>query len=457
MLKAGPVVQGLGFRRYFFLSIITLLALLSWSQAASAFWPISWKLGDETNYFGPLVTIEREHDRDVTRAFTVRPFLFSYEPGKETVSFLYPFGKATSEKSYFIPFSTSKYSGEESDSSLLFFFQGKTKERSYGGFFPLYGKLYKRFGREEMGFFLWPLYGYTEDQGGRKTDILWPFFSIYTGNQHGFKFWPLFGTRNIRDERVTGFFLWPFFIWERKALDTDEPKNSFFAIPFFIKTTSPNSAYYSVLPPFFVYSRSPDKRRISAPWPIFTRTTGKEQEGLSFFPFYQYEKRENIQFTYILWPVVKNTTWSVGEKQNFESRILLINRYTDDNRGTFLNVWPFFEYRKQADKKAFFFPSPLPFRYEEMDRIIKPLFTLYTYREKDGMRLSNFLYGLYTKEERDDSWKRRFAFLFELSKEKEGVGFEVLSGLFSVSQKQVKLFYIPIKRAAGERVDPASE
>ena len=44
------------------------------------------------------------------------------------------------------------------------------------------------------------------------------------------------------------------------------------------------------------------------------------------------------------------------EERWTEKRVLLIDRYAVDDRGTFLNVWPFFEYRSAGEERTFFFP-----------------------------------------------------------------------------------------------------
>ena len=53
------------------------------------------------------------------------------------------------------------------------------------GVFPFYGKLYNRFRRDEIGFSLWPLYGYSKGDGTTRTNVLWPLFSFYSGRRKG--------------------------------------------------------------------------------------------------------------------------------------------------------------------------------------------------------------------------------------------------------------------------------
>jgi hypothetical protein len=85
-------------------------------------------------------------------------------------------------------------------------------------------------------------------------------------------------------------------------------------------------------------------------------------------------------------------------------------------------------------------------RFEELNRIIKPLFTLYEQRKSGDRHMVSLFYGLYTREEKGDEWTTRFAFLLRLKKDRNGIGFEVLSGLFGMDSNQMRIFFIPFKR-----------
>jgi len=88
-------------------------------------------------------------------------------------------------------------------------------------------------------------------------------------------------------------------------------------------------------------------------------------------------------------------------------------------------------------------------RERGINRIIKPLITLYEQKNREDKSTTNVLYGLYTHEKTDQTWKTRFAFLLALKKDQDGSGFELLSGLFSIDRKKIKIFFIPIQRSTG--------
>jgi hypothetical protein len=412
---------------------------------AHAIWPLWWHLGDETNFLGPLASYEqREGQNDVT----VRPLLFSYNSGdKGECLFPYPLGKWSDEKSYVIPFFMRTKSEESSTFSLFLFFYGNANKRRYGGFFPFYGSLYDRFGKDEIHFYAWPLYASTSGHGATRKDVLWPFFSVYGGDDKGFKVWPVYGNRTQKNGDRKSFFLWPVFFRMDRDMDIGEPKHSFWAFPFYMQTIAPTYEQYSFLWPFFGYYRSDEEKRLSLLYPLFSATRGEEEQTTSFFPFYSSSRAKESSNFYILWPFYRESERQVGEKRWMERRILLFgSKYLEDDRGTFFNVWPFFEYRGKNDEASFFFPSLLPYRDNNFDRIIRPLVTLYEYKKKGQSNTTNVLYGLYTKEQKGDSWKRRLAFLLEIKKDGDGMGLEILSGLFALDSKQIKLLFIPFKR-----------
>jgi hypothetical protein len=423
---------------------LLFLLLLLFPSTLWAVWPLSWELDGEKRFLGPLISYDEENQE---KHLVVRPFLFSYDSEEGgTYNYLFPFGRVTPEKSYFIPIYLSKRSETESDASLLFFFGGKSSKGSYGGFFPFYGKLYNRFGKDEMGFVLWPFYSYSHDEGATKTNVLWPFFSFYGGTDEGFKAWPIYGNHERQGVRKQQFLLWPVFFTDEKNLDTNEPVHSFFAIPFYLHSTSPTREYEAVLWPFFSHAKDSEREKWDMPWPFYSKTIGEETKGYSFFPVIsKMTKGKDKSFSF-LWPVYTESEWYVKDERFLQRSVIAINRYIEDDRGVFFNVWPFFEYQGNNEESTFLFPSILPFRERGINRIIKPLITFYERKNREDKSMTNVLYGLYTHEKAGQTWKARFAFLLTLRKDQDGSGFELFSGLFGIDRKKITILFIPIKR-----------
>ncbi len=411
---------------------------------AYAFWPLSWEYNEEKHYLGPFVSYQSKDDGTHV---TLRPLLTSHDSGEEgALNFLYPLGRAGKDESYFIPVYRSKRLGEAWDTSFILFFWGKSRQGGYGGFFPFYGKLYNRFAVDEMSFFMWPLYSRTRDEDLTKTNVLTPFFSRYGGAESGFKVWPLYGKREREGIKSSSFFLWPVFIREKKDLDTDEPMDSFYAFPFYLRTTSATKAYYHVMWPLFSYIKDEDKTEWGFLGGLFSKTKGEEKRGFNLLPLVGYKKKDRDTTFDLLWPLYQESEWYVGDERHFRRRVAVLSRYMKEPDRTFLNVWPFFEYSSAKEGYSFRFPSLLPFRDAGCDRIIKPLLTVYEERRSGEKRMMNLLYGLFTKEVKGVDWKARFAFLLEVRKDENGVGFEVFSGLFGMDSNRLKVFFVPVKR-----------
>jgi hypothetical protein len=436
-----------------------VLLIIFFPCALQAFWPVCWEFGGEKRFLGPLVSYKEENDET---SLTIRPLLFSYDSNEGGVyNFLYPLGRSTEDRSYFLPLYLSKGTSRPdnaasdenipsrpSDTSLLLYFQGTSSKGAYGGLFPFYGKLYDRFGKDEMGFLMWPFFSYTETDGAKKTNLVWPFFSVYSGTETGFKFWPLFGTKQQEGVKKSSFFLWPLFYKEENYLDSDEPTEKFYAIPFYLSSKSKTRDEQMIMFPLYSYSKDRYREKTKILWPFFSFTKGDDMSGYDFFPLVSSEKREDYSTLSILWPVLYNRSeWFIKERRYTKKRVLLLNRYVDDEKGIFFNIWPVFEHQEKDGHTDVIMPSILPIRSPDVDRIIKPIFTIMEHRAEDNKSMTSFFYGLITNEnENDDNWKIRFAFLLELKKESGKIGYEILSGLFGISKSQVKILFIPFKR-----------
>lgn len=196
---------------------ILFILVTLFSCTSCAIWPISWEFNNEKRFLGPLIAYQNENNTD---HFTFRPLLATYDSNDGGVyNYLYPLGYAAQEHSYFIPLYRSKRLGDDSDTSLMLLFWGKSKRQgNYGGIFPFYGRLYDRFAKDEMGFALWPMYSFAKSEGATKTNVVWPIFSLYRGTESGFKIFPLYGERKLTGIKESRFYLWPIFSLKERIL-----------------------------------------------------------------------------------------------------------------------------------------------------------------------------------------------------------------------------------------------
>jgi hypothetical protein len=437
------------------------------------FWPFFHYLSDteegmsEIQGLGPLFYLKRD---PIRKEWGVRPLF--YWTGDETDSlrrleFLYPFGKYEvregDTKGYLFPLSSYReqefYGKKKWDFQFFPFFIGETeKGEDYFGFFPLFGTLLDRYGKDEIRFFLWPLYGESTLDGDRTTDVLWPFFSFIEGEKkRGFRFWPLYGQREEVGVSKSEFFLWPVFIKKTKDLDTDDPMEERAIFPFYITKESRNFEGETYLWPLFSYTRNrtADFEQWDLPWPFFRYIKGESLYGIRFFILYSYRVREGkSKRGFILYPLFRYWEDRIGDTQQrayfiFFSRI---EKSTDDQgvkKDRTFRIWPLFDYgREEGGRETFSAFYLLPFKEEGLERNLFPLFRIFRWEKNpQGDVSANLLWGFFQriKKEEFDYWE-----IAHLIGSKKGRGYKsvsVLKGLFLYKREgetsALRFFYLP--------------
>ena len=185
--------------------------------------------GDEDFSLGPLFHVDRDKDHDSQEIDALGPFITSKrdksrsefglrplfylvedrESDSTEFDFLYPVAtydrREEDRRFQFLVYllsyeSNMKPSGfrerEFTLFPLIFTKSAEDKEKSYFALFPVYGRVQDKFFRDEINFFLFPLFLQTKRGEATAYSFLWPIFGYYTGGgQEGFRLWPLFGYR----------------------------------------------------------------------------------------------------------------------------------------------------------------------------------------------------------------------------------------------------------------------
>ncbi|UCD56909.1 MAG: hypothetical protein JSV16_13965, partial [Candidatus Hydrogenedentota bacterium] len=111
-----------------------------------------------------------------------------------------------------------------------------TEEGGYFALFPVAGKLKNFLGRDEIRFFLFPLYvEYSKDEL-RQRNYLWPVLSFSGGGDYsGLRVWPLFGYFEKRGEYRKEFWLWPIFHHQTFDLDREQSGERLLIFPLYAR------------------------------------------------------------------------------------------------------------------------------------------------------------------------------------------------------------------------------
>lgn len=441
----------------------------------------------EVDAIGPFYSA---YSNPKEEGWAVRPLLsYHHDREKETKEwqFLYPLGKyrLTPEERYthFIPLvrgakplKEKPEDGKREDFGFFPVFWGKTQGgESYGGLFPVYGQFKERFGRDEITFFLWPLYSTARWEGNKKTTILWPILSWTKGDEEqAFRLWPLYGYEKKRGEYDRSFVLWPFFFHYREDLDTDAPKTKWMLFPLYISETSDIENKKIILWPFFNYyhDRRNDYTQWDMPWPFIQYAKSEDYNVKKFWPIFS-EKRKPASYEFsLLWPVYEYSKENMEEDQAEKTtyRFLIINKSETTvwpekkEEESIARLWPLFYLKTRRDGSAFLhFPAIIPLEDEGFERNYGPIFRLYEYeKDKEGGEKSKLLWGLYRHEIKGDWSLVELSCLLSWESGADMTRLTVAEGLFEYlrrkAQKAIKLFYVPDVVTWGERVPiPRSE
>lgn len=409
---------------------------------------------------------------------SIRPIYSSVEsPEEKRAYFLSPLGLYKSDNETttlkFIPLVNKKIEktpkeGEEGSKWEYFpIFWGKTAQNeTYGGLFPIYGKYKDRFGREEITFFLWPLYSKVTYEEYTAQNILWPFIRIAkpkdpeNKNFGGFKVWPFYGHFKEGEEERK-FVLWPFYLRTSYKDELGNFENKLWVFPFYGKEETDTYERTVYLWPFYqrICATDPFYEQIDAPWPFYRHIKGEKREGKRYWPLYGYLKKEDSFDSFILWP------FYFYKEDNFyrnnmtylerEHRFLLLSKENQIYENNTLSrrelrLWPlYYSYEDhKAQLKSQYFPALLPIFDEGMERNYGALLKLLENFEKGDYRLVKLLWGLYRFEKMGSREVQELAFLLRRVKD-EGTNyiefFEGLIGFGKIETHPVlKIFYINI-------------
>jgi hypothetical protein len=475
----------------FLLTLFLFLYFISFSSMAEErsisfnFWPLFQYTSNpiegisEIEGLGPFFLWKKEPHR---RQWGIRPLLYWTENETESLrrlECLYPFGKYQvkegEKRGYLAPWSLYKeeeFDGKKKwDFQFFSFFIGETeKGADYFGLFPLFGTLLDRYGKEEIHFYLWPIYGESTSEGVRTTNLFWPFFSFIEGEKkRGYRFWPIYGKREEIGISQTEFFAWPLFFRQRKGMDTEDPIDERMFLPFFVSKKSKHFESRTYLWPLFSFARDrlTGFEQLDFPWPIFQSLKGENLKGVKIFPLYGNKVEEGeMKRTFILYPLYQLEEDRMGDVQERTIRILLLSRIRtagvdqDMKKERSLRIWPFFDYeRKETGHATFSFFYLFPFKEEGFERNLFPLFRIFQW-EKDpqGGLSTNLFWGFYKrmKKEEMDSWE--VAHLIGLKRGKGWKTLSFLKGLFLYKSDGktagLRFFYLPFHLQWSHRNPP---
>jgi hypothetical protein len=447
--------------------IVTLWPLLDYRHCDAADYT-------SLNLLGPFLDYERKGNET---EFALRPIYYRAADPVEGIShseFLYPIGSRASKPSRSLfqagaHLLSSDFGERERGSTneftlfpFIYYGQNETYGR-YAALFPLGGKLYERFGRDEIRFALFPLYGQTRKKGTTITNVLWPVGARIRGDREsGLKLWPLFGYSEKEGVYRKRFWLWPVFFDYRLNLDSENPRSRQAVFPLYVAEDSPEYTSRTVLWPFFSHreDRRRDYEEWNMPWPLVRVANGSFRESLRLLPFYA-DERTGVKHTrWYLWPLYKleetDTEMLLRRRHrvlyflfsNLEETVL----EEESPRLKRVALWPLFTYEQQRGIGHFYTFSLLePFLPDNdgIEHSWAPLWRFYQRKwDKHGHEVSSLLWNLYWKERQGRNLALEVFPLFFYQRDGSGpTEFKLLKGLLryrrNSEESRMQFFYLP--------------
>ncbi len=316
----------------------------------------------------------------------------------------------------------------------LYFQQtSRSATNDYLAIVPFYGHLANRLFRDEIEFYLFPLYSRTRKGDLNTRNYLFPIVHTRSGpGWSGWQVWPLYGTdhketrwiTNHLDDRVISpgrekwFVLWPILFGEKRNLGTPAAATNFAVLPFYANQRSRSFDQDTYLWPLF--SRTENRARNyvewGAPWPVIGWANGSGKTARRVFPIYGHSETENARSDFVMWPLFthRKIEDETLRRDHWRSLFFLYDdvRLMSKETGDFRRergVWPFFIWKRDLEGRErlqLIAPVETILRNREgIQRNYSPLWALYRAERnpQTGTANQSVLWNFFRREVAPDS------------------------------------------------------
>ncbi|MGA0334199.1 MAG: hypothetical protein ACO3N7_01955 [Kiritimatiellia bacterium] len=410
--------------------------------------------GNQRNrYLGPFLEKIENEAQDTAHAF--RPFYHRWHMQEDDFTrteMLWPIWvQRQREESLYWRFLLNFYWNQDVNDPgsrwrlwlLPFYFQGRDAQgESYQALFPIAGSIHEFFFWDKIDFALFPLFIRSRINEIEANTVLWPIFSRTTGpGMHRFRIFPFYGFSERDGIGRKTFLLWPFFSMVHYTLPAS-PGRGWILFPLFGHLKLSNQETYWFLPPLFRYSVGEEQNRIYGPWPFFQREEG-EVNKFYLFPLYGHKQHAGYDKRFFLWPLgqYESTDKDTGIRKKFHFIPFVQYFYENpsaplepesDGEASYLKIWPLFSHssKQSGEVTRTTFLDLNPMRGGPIERNYAPFWQLYVHNTHEDRADTEILWGLYRAARRGETYRYRSLFpLFSYTRDTDKRHFQLLKGL----------------------------
>ena len=295
--------------------------------------------------------------------------------------------------------------------------------------FPFYGTVKNRLLRDEVKVVAFPLYVQSKKKDVVTNNYLVPFFHLRRGNKlKGWQVWPLAGWETKQPTTKTNVLgktslvgghrkltvAWPFYMHDRTALGTPNPKNHRALLPLFSSfKSSLRTSFTAPWPLGISLTNDQEKqyREIGLPWPLIVFARGDGKTVNRVWPLFGQAANPHLASQFYLWPLYRGQQLETDYDHITQKRwgfMLYVDKTdtkkSDQSFRRRRDFWPFFTWRttSEGDKQfqALAPVAPLFPANETVARHYSPAFALWrsVRSSETGRETKSFLWNLYRRE-----------------------------------------------------------
>ena len=366
--------------------------------------------------------------------------------------------------------------GTRNDRSSLFLFPVFLRRTGPPGegwaLFPVYGRMQKFLGINEVSFVLFPLYTSTRRSRGQLHHVLWPIFAWGSGPRYqSLRFFPFFMHSTDEGDFDTQSYLWPLFSSGMDRGQTDRPRHFVHVWPFYGQWTREKAFGWTVLFPLFRGSidHVRDEGELNLPWPFFQRWWHRDQQGWRLWPLYgsftstpTRAAKSYLKSQFVLWPLFWNREYGYLDEHHHETRVVpffvydrVANKFGEGSRWM---LWPLAENEQQPDGSSKFVIGTLfPIRVWNNAAEERWSVLLSPYRQRrdaSGRMTAHSILGLYRRYEAPGFTRWTIPLLYSHRRSSQGILDQYLLGTIrdehdADGRRTLRVLGIPIPLTGG--------